>query len=36
MTAGPTRTDLQRNWRAIAAAVILGAVFAVGLLWPLL
>ncbi len=35
MTAGPTRTDSQRNWRAIAAAVILCAVFAVGLLWPL-
>ncbi|MBN9515546.1 MAG: hypothetical protein J0H97_19210 [Alphaproteobacteria bacterium] len=35
MTAGPTRTDSQRKWRAIAAAVILGAVFAVGLLWPL-
>jgi hypothetical protein len=35
MTAGPTRTDSQRKWRGIAAAVILVAVFAVGLLWPL-
>ena len=35
MTAGPTRTDSQRKWRAIAAAAILVAVFAVGLLWPL-
>lgn len=35
MTAGPTRTDSQRKWRAIAAVVILAAVFAVGLLWPL-
>lgn len=35
MTAGPTRTDLQRKWRALAAAVVLGVVFAAGLLWPL-
>lgn len=35
MTAGPTRTDSQRKWRAIAAAAILVAVFAAGLLWPL-
>lgn len=34
MTAGPTRTDSQRKWRSIAAAVILVALFAVGLLWP--
>ncbi len=35
MTAGPTRIDSQRKWRSIAAAVILVALFAVGLLWPL-